>query len=462
MHNVIIADDEPLVIQSLLASVDWEALYCRVIKTFSNSKDAYDFILCNPVDIVIADISMPPFSGLCLCSSVLEYDRRIQFIIISGYADFSYAKKAIQIGVVGYCLKPIDYNEITLLIKKACKRLNPPKYDFSGSFIESIYESNYAKVKEHLAQIGFYDNLYLAVSVGKRSASQFILIPHYTMQIASNRYLYLSSENMYKNIDKESLFSEGKILGIGGSGQYVSIKNLKDKIEFAAALAYSYFISPNHKIFFKTPEKQCKQFAEINNNIRNPNLLKILLTGMKNSEVQNTLTIRDAIKIHNTILNAYYNLQQDDEDHNVYSYDQIISEYGNFKAMLESLCEVLDDSHQGFVKEGDSSNNKNFLDMMKYINENFTKDISIKSIADTLHLNSNYISQLFKRETGVTYSSYIITLRINYAKELLAQPEVTITEACEQSGYNDYFYFIKSFKKATGMTPGDYKCSISG
>ncbi len=460
MYNVIIADDEPLVIQSLISGIDWKALNCNVINTFNNSKDAYDYVMSNRVDIIIADISMPPFSGLSLCSSILEHNQNIQFIIISGYADFSYAHKAMQIGVVGYCLKPIDYNEITLLIKKSCERLNPNKNEISVTFIESIYENDHEQVQKNLEQLGITENLYLMVSVGKSSASPFITIPHYTMKIATNRYLYLSSQNINTNIDRESLLNEHGILGIGGSGISIHRNRLKSEIEFATSLAYSFFLIRTEKIFVKASEERLSKLKDLSSSIKSPAKVKTLLQNFKISNIKNEISIREAIKIHNIIFEYYYDLQQDNEEDNyIYSYDQLIREYDNFESMLDSLCTILDEGFQQNVKDGEF-NNRNFLDMMNYISENFTKDISIKSISDTLHLNSNYISQLFKKETGVTYSSYITTLRINLAKELLAQPENTVTQVGEQCGFNDYFYFIKTFKKYVGISPSDYRRTI--
>lgn len=76
-----------------------------------------------------------------------------------------------------------------------------------------------------------------------------------------------------------------------------------------------------------------------------------------------------------------------------------------------------------------------------------------------VNLNPNYISQVFKKSAGTTFSHYLTNLRINQARKLLTTTSQSINEVSLQSGFNDYFYFLKAFKKATGKTPGEYRDS---
>ena len=96
------------------------------------------------------------------------------------------------------------------------------------------------------------------------------------------------------------------------------------------------------------------------------------------------------------------------------------------------------------------------MNIIKYLNENYEKDISLTKLAEVFHLNASYISYLIKLETGLTYSQYLTELRIGKAKELLKTTNLSLTEICEAVGFNDYFYFIKKFKKVVGVTPGHY------
>ena len=74
-----------------------------------------------------------------------------------------------------------------------------------------------------------------------------------------------------------------------------------------------------------------------------------------------------------------------------------------------------------------------------------------------MSLNACYIGQLLKKETGTTLPQYLNELRINHAKELLLTTNMGINEIGEACGYQDYFYFIKKFKKSTGKTPTAFR-----
>ena len=86
-----------------------------------------------PIDIVITDIRMANTDGLSLCQKISRMERNIQTIIISGFAEFSYAQRAISYGAVGYCLKPLEYDEIKRVLLRAVHRLKradpQPDYD---------------------------------------------------------------------------------------------------------------------------------------------------------------------------------------------------------------------------------------------------------------------------------------------------------------------------------------------
>ena len=94
---------------------------------------------------------------------------------------------------------------------------------------------------------------------------------------------------------------------------------------------------------------------------------------------------------------------------------------------------------------------------IEYIESNFDKDISLNEISEELNISSYYFSKLFKDETQEGFVEYITRRRVERAKEMLRDPEKTIKEIGSECGYSDPNYFSRIFKKATGMTPTEYK-----
>jgi len=94
--------------------------------------------------------------------------------------------------------------------------------------------------------------------------------------------------------------------------------------------------------------------------------------------------------------------------------------------------------------------------LLEYIEDHLTEDLSLDALAAGLSVSKSTISHIFKEETGSTPSRYITTRRIALAKHLL-RSGASVTEACMQSGFNDYANFIRVFKASTGVSPGQYK-----
>lgn len=86
--------------------------------------------------------------------------------------------------------------------------------------------------------------------------------------------------------------------------------------------------------------------------------------------------------------------------------------------------------------------------------------LSLRYLADELNINSSYLSSLFKKETGMTVTAYIIRQRINYAKHLLENTRLQIQTVAQHCGLGDVHYFSKLFKKETGMTPREFRQSV--
>ncbi len=94
------------------------------------------------------------------------------------------------------------------------------------------------------------------------------------------------------------------------------------------------------------------------------------------------------------------------------------------------------------------------------VDADLTAPLSLRYLADELNINSSYLSSLFKKETGVTVTTYIIRQRINYAKHLLENTRLQIQTIAQHCGLGDVHYFSKLFKKETGLTPREFRQSV--
>lgn len=157
-----------------------------------------------------------------------------------------------------------------------------------------------------------------------------------------------------------------------------------------------------------------------------------------------------------------------------FEYARSAIDIGVFKYLLKPVDDVefisaINDAIQKI--ESSMSNNKaeevdwvkrdrniKFIDEMKsYILENFTKDITLEQVADHVGLSPDYLGRLFKKIEGQTFTDYLIHLRMEKAKELLDERELSIKQIAYMVGYSDPNYFSRAFKKYVGISATQYE-----
>ena len=117
MFKILIVEDEELIRKGLVYLPPWEQLGCSVSGEASDGAEGLEMIEALRPDIVICDFRMPGMDGLKMLElSAEQYD--FNAILLSGYSDFEYAKKAIRLGVKDYLLKPVDFDELSSCIRR--------------------------------------------------------------------------------------------------------------------------------------------------------------------------------------------------------------------------------------------------------------------------------------------------------------------------------------------------------
>lgn len=120
--KILIIDDEPKIrngLSNLLARREgWE-----VAGAYENAADALKYLAVNQVDVMITDIKMPEISGLELIARIRERDKKTAIIILSGYSNFQFAQRAIELGVSRYLTKPTNPRELICVLEETEKKL---------------------------------------------------------------------------------------------------------------------------------------------------------------------------------------------------------------------------------------------------------------------------------------------------------------------------------------------------
>lgn len=103
------------------------------------------------------------------------------------------------------------------------------------------------------------------------------------------------------------------------------------------------------------------------------------------------------------------------------------------------------------------TSNQSFNDILMHVNENYMQELELQECAEHFHISTNHITRLFHKYTGMGFTQYKNTLRINHAKKRLQETDTPIREICESVGFSNLNYFYRQFKMLTGMTPKEYR-----
>ena len=138
-------------------------------------------------------------------------------------------------------------------------------------------------------------------------------------------------------------------------------------------------------------------------------------------------------------------------------YNKILAQETTFEDLCYLTSEIMD-VFMAIVYDNRSKKqtNKNLVNAIHYIKENFKEDINLKVVSSNVFVSSYYLSHLFREEMGMTFSDYLNKVRMEESVNLLKDKSLKIQEIAYAVGFNDANYFAKSFKKFYGISPKNY------
>lgn len=478
MYKVLLVDDERYVLGSL-ASFNWKEHGFDVVGQAGNGMQALERIAELKPDLVFTDIRMPVMNGLELIQSATEKHPNLLFVAVSGYAEFEYAQKALNYGALGYCLKPFNKSEIAGILKKAVDIIENNRLLFSMSLTEILEDNTpeaWEKAKKLFRNMGFEydgkDDIAVMVSTGTEKLKLPDSQKYIQVKIGTKKRLYFLPgyliEDVKNHITGSMASFNDNIPGIGIIKSKFTQESVKNAINHALVAANQFFITGRFGIY----DYAISNYGEVNcilqqleNAIESRDTVTIhkIIDSTKELSVKGDFTIRHALQIYNMLISYVYRKDFEKFTDYTFRYEQLTDMFRNVQDMLTYLRAMLvQSSRMELDNVSEDIRNETFRNLLKYVNENYCGDISVHSLSKTFNINPNYLSQLFKKELDVTFTDYLTTLRVSHAGSLLKATDLPVSEIAEKSGYEDYFYFTRVFKKITGMTPSEFRTNSRG
>lgn len=501
MLKLIIADDERIIRESISTLIDWNSLGVELIGLCSDGIEAYNMVLDECPDIVLTDIRMPGMSGLDLIERISQTDLNIQFILLSGFGEFEYAKQAMRYRVHHYLLKPCNEEQIIESIKDVIQEhyhqkafqdmqnrqktlLSNLHYNLLSNIIHEwifLPEDSKPSLEAYSGFMDFYNTNYELCFL-------YFLEEERLEQVLNKVYLYMKKQapgiTVYSIYVKNTLllFFESHQVSYEAMDTFfkslspdrgnrdlvpeylrTSFPNLSSLLEVAVSKVKRYGviyfmngIRPvpicNYKtvitrldelsaLLLKDEPENCQtHLAEIKRSlegISSPDFIR---------QVGSSIIIKLTVDGNYPPINATEFLMQLNQQTDPESLRTMLLE--KIGAMVEHVSEK-SKSYSSLIE-----------DVMQYVEENIDNpNLTLKWIAENhLFMNVDYLSKRFIKETSQKFSNYLSNVRIQKAKQLLSEGHAgQIQWVAQQVGCgNNPQYFSQIFKKSTGLTPSAY------
>lgn len=487
MYKVYLLDDEPFILEGLKYIVDWEDYGFEIVGSANNGEDGLKEILSMDIDLVLTDIMMPKMTGLELIDNLIKLNYHTNFIVLSAFQEFEYAKKAISMGAENYILKPIDSEELEksiINIKKKLKENESRSKDKevvdNSLLLKIITEKDYENINYLKEKLKYNDEYRVGIIELKDKEKDINKVLKEIPDI--NKYIYCIENKSKAVFIIDGKFNDEYIEGLTNIKNqitdlicdivYISlgqvIKDLKDintSYESAKDISEYKIIYPNISWI--------KEYKEKNN--------EIIQLDMDFEELKTLLINKDFNKASLYIDSKFNQLKKDDLNPkkikskalevflNVYNYINELKLMNNLSIYLENAVskntideiqlELIDmiKFMQTKLENTQESISPVIIKLLDHIDQNYQKDLNLKEISDRLNINSIYLGQLFQKEIGILFSDYINNFRINKAKDLLANTSLKASEIGELIGYSNKNYFYRRFKSIVGITPSEWR-----
>lgn len=519
MYRVLIVDDEPLVRKRIIYGFEWQQLGFEICGEAGNGRDALEMIQKQAPDLAIVDIAMPIINGIELAKQIWKSELTTNVIFLTGHSEFKYAQEAIRYGVRQYVLKPIDEDEFVLMVQQMKQQLDSNRLKdkhaeqlqhqnssateivkakrlsdfFHGYMAQADSISEYRaqlpqqhgvllqlRIEEYIQKTGdiaerqqnitrivseclpeqcksfcFYDIYrdYLSVFCidnSKWTPAQIAKTVYDQLRQTMNGEIYCGYASMDDG-DLPALYHRAR--AALSATRYHTDAICAAKTTEKKGVRYqipSEYLVQLRKALNQSDTEQCQRVIQaIFNNI--------VAYGVDYQEFEYSCQ-----KLLDVMAEEHAMLDMD--------FPYYYGDYHDLRAIMKSvwtqkeLCAWFVRQAEWMIAEKATlqkrkQNYSKLVENAKQMIETAyaDKEVSITGIANQLHVNTSYLSSMFKQYVGMSATKYLSFVRLERSKELLLTTEKTLGEVSDAVGFNDEYYFSKCFKKYYGDTPSQVR-----
>ncbi len=504
--KVLLAEDNPLLLEHFANMVDWKQYGFDVVLKAEDGKRAWQKFEAYHPELVIADIQMPRMTGIELGERIREKSAETILYFLTSYEEFSYVKSALELGSCGYLLKH-EMNRVQMIRileeagREIKKRKRYSRYDAEAAFTELVWELERKNGEEiHIEEYSaglpdVYDLFWVeqdhrypvvcdVFGIQESRADEkavaglcYQAVPQTVAAVQAGDWFWLclvktqggATEQAYdlKLRLREKFGSTFSVLILaeqeelsGCVNRYLRTKEVRRQGIFrvCSCVLHAEDIGRSRKVALPLDlekadrwirdrefEKLCRWMDQ--------NFLKAV--EARDGERFEALTRYFSVRLmeyHEKLVNlqtgVMFTVCESEDTANWYEASVL---YHWMKHKVMELGKILE--NPSVFQYSDIVNRA-----VLYVSRNYTNsDLSVEEIASHLKISANHLNTVFRKETGETLWKFVVRVRMERAKELLNLGRDKMTDICRKTGYKNISYFSKVFRETCGMTPMEYR-----
>lgn len=509
--KILIVDDEKMIRNWLTMLLDQISDKDLEIASASNVDDALAYCQEHEVHLVITDITMPQRTGLELLQILRQTKPKICTAVLSAYDDFQYIRSAMQLGAIDYILKgDMQLSDLRSVIRKvelfSDDLVSAPvsrgtlatgrDYDLAD-FLDDAdsLEAFLAEVNQQFRPQDFVVYIFspedarglrparMLEVCNRTLASEMLTGSTFQLQGAfwvvynardaipehqretQQRFALLLERNvvtlLHRTIRTEAQFTAADVPQLREELQ-TQLALLRCRQYYADAAGETQFPHLDRDVLLQVVKKvrfllDTRRYSEAADFLEetveqfhrgrtDPEDLKVAICHCIAIIFLNTTELKNDF----VFASHYQNINR---QLNIANTEASVSD------LVHKVCSLYKDELKGTKK---TLANPSLNRVIEYIDQNYMHRLTLEDVAQRVFLNKTYISQMFMRYLGISFVSYLESVRIYKAQELLLDTEMSVTKISEEVGYASQSYFTKAFKKRVGMSPLQYRSLSAG
>jgi two-component system, response regulator YesN len=520
MYRFLMVDDEEIVRRGFEKKIDWRGNGFEFLPPCENGRDAIEAIDRLQPDVVMTDIHMPHADGLCVAAHVMESYPQIVVVVLSGYDEFSYAQAAIQNRVFDYVLKPVTSRDLAALLLKIKAKLDADRLtrresailkdqaDHLGDILRERGVANFIMGRsaglsgeEAKGLLGFDPaRLSCAVIVAECDERE-AMDPDLAARLEAARGAGRKSASFVTedgrgvalafdpNLDRAyaAALSVASALQCGSPALRVGVGRAypgwedapRSFTEAKAALAYRLVRGAQKPFAYAQAAESRESLALIKST--EERLCLGLRSGACGRSNELAVAYLEALgsddlspqRLRHEINSLFARIRDEFSDSGIATralssglsadYYSLTSDLDTREAIMSALDSLAKIAAASLGPAAGRDAEWKILDFKEFVARHFMDPgLSIGKASARLSISESYLSKLIRRELDTSFVDYLTDYRVERAKELLGSSAMRAYEVAEAVGWTDPRYFASIFHKRSGLTPSEYRASLSG